>query len=86
LPERVSTSGLTITCHLTPVTGRRFDHSVTAPLSTCRSTTAPRARVNRTRRYVDLGVDRTLVAPPGMDPDSLKAGLGKFADSVMTKV
>jgi hypothetical protein len=34
-------------------------------------------------RYAELGVHRVVIAPPGFDPDSIRDGLRRFADTVM---
>ncbi|GBD25575.1 Alkanal monooxygenase alpha chain [bacterium HR30] len=35
------------------------------------------------KRYAELGVHRVVIGPPGFDPDSIKDGLRRFADTVM---
>jgi hypothetical protein len=45
-----------------------------------------RLELDTIRRLRDLGVARLTIAPPGFDPEGVRAGLHDFADRVIAKV
>jgi hypothetical protein len=50
------------------------------------TTAAPGPDLDAIRRLEDQGVSRLVIGPPGFTRESLRAGLGKFADAVIAKL